>query len=227
MNSGVGPEGYFEQYYLSRDWRFYKSILSRIVAASEPGPILDLGAGCGYIVEACHRWGLSCVGLEGSENAVEIAHRRCPEIDIRQFLLSDPFPFEDNFFATVILNQVIEHLESSVADSCIREIYRVLRLGGALIIFSPSRFNKYEKRDDPTHINMYSPKELRDLLNSKGFTDIIQDDSPLPILGHNRLGRLIVLKLFRITHWERLSATANCVAYKPRPEPPEIISIVL
>lgn len=37
LNRGIGPEGYFEQYYLSREWRFYKGILSRIVEASEPG----------------------------------------------------------------------------------------------------------------------------------------------------------------------------------------------
>ena len=142
MNSGIGPEGYFEKFYLSRDWRFYKGVLSRIVAMSEPGPILDLGAGCGYLVEASHRWGWECVGLEGSENAVKIARHRCPEIDIRQFLLSEPLPFERDYFSTVVMNQVIEHLEPSVANNCIAEAFRVLRPGGALIIFSPSRFFK-------------------------------------------------------------------------------------
>jgi SAM-dependent methyltransferase len=215
MNGCVGPEGYFEKFYLSRDWRFYKGILSRIIAMSEPGPILDIGAGCGYLVEACHRWGLNCIGLEGSGRAIEIALQRYPEMDIRQFLLSDPFPFEDNHFCTVVMNQVIEHLEPSVIDSCLEEVHRVLRPGGALIIFSPSKFNQHEKRDDPTHINMYSQKDLKALLSSRGFTNIIRYDSPLPIVGNNRIGYFIMFVLFRITRWDRLSATANCVAYKP------------
>ena len=216
MNSGIGPEGYFEEFYLSRDWRFYKGMLSRIVATSEPGPILDLGAGCGYLVETIHRWGLECVGLEGSDNAVKIARQRCPEIDIRQFLLSEPLPFKCNYFSTVIMNQVIEHLEPSVANSCISEVFRVLRPGGALIVFSPSRFNKCEKLEDPTHIHMYSPGELRSFLSSKGLTGILPEDSPLPLLGNSRLGRFLMSVLFRVTRWERLSSSANCIAYKPR-----------
>jgi len=216
MNSGIGPEGYFEEFYLSRDWRFYKGVLSRIVTMSEPGPILDLGAGCGYLVEACHRWGLECVGLEGSENAVEITRQRCPEIDIRQFLLSEPLPFEQDYFSTVIMNQVIEHLEPPVLNSCVGEVFRVLRPGGVLIVFSPSRFNKRERLEDPTHIHMYSPEELRSFLSSKGFTEILSTDSPLPLLGDSRLGRFIMSALFRVTRWERLSSTANCIAYKQR-----------
>ncbi len=215
MNGGIASAAYFAQFYSSRDWRFYKRILSKIISVSDPGPILDCGAGCGYLVEACHRWGLKCVGLEGSEAGVKIARSRCPDIEIRQLHLSEPFPFENGFFTAAILNQVIEHLEPPVADNCVREIYRVLQPGGALLVFSPSRFNRRERLADPTHLNMYSPSELRSFLSSKGFIGITPADSFLHLLGDSRLALRIMSVLFRVVRWERLSATANCIAYKP------------
>lgn len=215
MNYGVGPDGYFEKHYLSRDWRFYLGIVSLIIRTAEPGPILDLGAGVGYFVEACRRWGLRCTGLEGSKRAVEIARSRSPGLSIEEFLLSDALPFEADSFSAVLMNQVIEHLEQPIADHCVQESFRVLRPGGILVIFSPSKYNKAEKQNDPTHINMFSPKELRLLLESKGFRSLEPNDSPLPLLGRNRLGRLIMKAFFQIARHDRLSATANCIALKP------------
>jgi hypothetical protein len=88
-----------------------------------------------------------------------------------------------------------------------------------VMITSPSRFNKYERMDDPTHINMYSPTELRNLVASTGFRGIVATDYPLDLLGQNYLSRKIMSLLFLLTRWDRLSATANCRGYK-RPEKP-------
>ena len=71
-NIGVGDGNYFEKWYSNRDWRFYRPILSEVIFFSEPGPILDVGAGTGLFVEAALRWGIDCVGIEGSGEAVEI-----------------------------------------------------------------------------------------------------------------------------------------------------------
>ena len=215
MNHGIGPAGYHEQHYSSRDWHFYRGILSTIIQRSEPGPVLDLGAGVGYLVEACHRWGLKCVGLEGSKRAVEISKERDPELDVRESLLSAPLPFKDNTFSAIIMNQVIEHLEPIVASNCLSESFRVLRPGGVIIIYSPSKSNAKERLADPTHLYMYSPGELRSLLESKGFSDVCSLDSPLPLLGKNRIGQLIMKYVFRLVPIDSLSATANCCAYKP------------
>jgi SAM-dependent methyltransferase len=177
--------------------------------------MLDLGAGCGFLVEAANRWNLNCVGLEGSKEAVDIALKRYPHMDIRQHYLSDPLPFVDGSFCTVIMNQVIEHLEPVVAKITIREARRVLAPGGMLYIASPSIYNKKERTADPTNIHMYSPRELKYLLSDNGFGEIMALNDPLPILGNNRLSLEITTLLFRFTKWDRLSATANFLAFKP------------
>jgi SAM-dependent methyltransferase len=214
VNEGIGSQQYYERYYSSRDWRFYKSILVDVLRFSEPGPILDVGAGTGFIVEGFLRWGIDCRGIEGSKEAVDIARSRFPETNLLQHFLSDPFPFPDQTFQTVIMNQVIEHLEPAVAENSVAESYRVLRPGGILYVTSPSRFNTYERNADPTHLNLCSPGELRTLLSEKGFLKVIPMNAPLNLLGENWVGREIMHYLFKYTHWERISATANCIAYK-------------
>src|SRR6266851_1002275 len=156
VNQGEGSQQYYEQYYSSRDWRFYRGILWDVIRYSEPGPILDVGAGTGFIVEGFLRWGIDCTGIEGSKEAVDIARKRFPQANLLQHFLSDPFPFPDQMFQTVIMNQVIEHLEPTVVENSVAESYRVLRPGGMLYVTSPSKFNQYERNADPTHINLCS-----------------------------------------------------------------------
>ncbi len=214
-NRGVAPSGYYDKDYSSRDWRWYRGLLAIAIQQSEPGPILDVGSGVSQLLEAAHRWNLECRGLEGSAEAIAIARSRCPSLKLEQHLLSDPFPLGDCAFQTIYLNQVIEHLEPAVAEACVSECYRVLKPGGLFIVMSPNKFNKHERDADPTHIYLYSPSSLKSLLASKGFTDIRALDSPMNILGQSRLGRLIMKMVFKLTKWERLSSSANCLASRP------------
>ncbi len=213
-NLGIGPPGYHLKYYSDRDWRFYSNILGRIVAYSSPGPILDLGTGCGHLIEASSLWGIESTGLEGSMEAVELAKSRVPTLDIRHQLLSEPLPFPANSYQTVVMNQVIEHLEPSVARAILKESLRVLRPKGMIMITSPSSANKAELIADPTHINMMSPSELKQMLTGIGFERVIPFNSPLPILGKSRLARGLLYVLFRLLPFDGLSASSNAMAFK-------------
>jgi SAM-dependent methyltransferase len=213
-NSGIGPSGYHRKYYSDRDWRSYSHILGRIVTYSSPGPILDLGAGCGHLIEASSLWGIESTGLEGSLEAVEIAKSRVPTLDMRHQLLSDPLPFPANSYQTIVLNQVIEHLEHSVARAILIESMRVLRPKGLIIITSPSSANKAELIADPTHINLMSPSELKHMLISIGFERVTPFNSPLPIFGRSRLARGLLYVLFRLLPFDSLSASSNAMAFK-------------
>jgi SAM-dependent methyltransferase len=215
MNSGVAPTAYFAEYYSNRDWRFYKATLAQIVRHSEPGPILDIGAGAGFLVEAAVGWGMECWGIEGSAEGIAIARERCPGINLRQHLLSEPLPFGDNSFQTVMLNQVIGHLEADMGAAVIGEIRRVLRPGGMVYIASPSRFNRRERKADPTHRHLYAPLELEALLARKGFVGVVPLNYPLEVFGGSYILRGIAYGVLRLTGWQRLSGTANCIAFRP------------
>lgn len=106
----------FLRAYSDRDWRAYKWLLAECVTYGPPGRILDLGAGLGHFVECCARFGIECVGLEGSEWAVQGARARY-EMDIRHHYLDEPLPFEDGSFGAVVCNQLLGHLLPHVAAS--------------------------------------------------------------------------------------------------------------
>lgn len=212
---GVAPSGYFEHFYAQRDWRWYAWILSHTITHSRPGPILDVGAGNGLLTEAASRWGLDAQGVEGSSDAIAQALARFPEARIRAHNLSQPLPFADASFQTVFMNQVIEHLEPDVGANTVREIFRVLRPEGLLFIQSPSCFDKYEAGADPDHVHVYRPGELARLLRHTGFEPVQARNAPLRLLGSGSAGRAVMTGAFQLLPWERLSATANFLAWKP------------
>jgi SAM-dependent methyltransferase len=207
---------YFTRLYGSRGWQFYSWVISQIIAVSEPGPILDIGAGLGLLTECASRWGLDCQGLEVSQEAIDMAISRNSNLRLGHCDLNDALPLANGSFQTVVLNQVICCLEPRLVLTVLRESHRVLCDGGVIFIQSPSRYNKQVIRRDPTIINPTSPSELRKHLMMCGFQDIVPFDAPMPLLGQSRFALLIVKALFRVTKWDRLSATASCWARKPR-----------
>ena len=210
--STLHPPELFERAYADRTWRDYRWLVALCVREGDQGLIVDIGAGLGFFVEACGRYGLRCVGLEGSGHAVETACRRYP-MDIRQHLLERPFPADLEGAAVAVCNQTIEHLEATVADHVLRETHRILRPGGLLVITSPCYYNQ-QQHAEPTHINLYTPSRLRAAVLAAGFGRYVATDTPRPILGTGRLGRWAARMAFRIWSADWLSDSADCLAYK-------------
>jgi SAM-dependent methyltransferase len=146
--------------------------------------------------------------------SIDIGEKRYPGLRLSWQYLSLRFPFEDECFQTVLLHQVIAHLEPEVARNVLSEALRVMRKGGRIFIFSPTRFDKAARRDN-TLMCPYSPSEMRALITSAGFQNVVHLDRPRELLGNNPLARVAMRTAFRLTRWDRLSATANCQASKP------------
>jgi len=47
-------------------------------------------------------------------------------------------PFDNEQFDVVLLIEVVEHLRSDILDATLREIHRVMRPGGVLLITTPN-----------------------------------------------------------------------------------------
>ena len=203
----------FERAYGDRDWNWYRGLLAKSIRYGMPGKWLDLGAGLGLFVECARRFGIDCVGLEGSEWAINEAKKRFPHIDIRQHFLEDRFPFEDNSFSTIMCHQTIEHVCPEVAKFMLKECYRVLAKEGIILIYSPCIYDKKQKVEE-THINLYKPSRLRAEVKDAGFVNIKAIDSPRMILGNWLIPRYIIKNLFKKFPLDFLSATANCISFK-------------
>jgi len=213
MSLNIHSETLFKTAYGDRDWAFYKQLLGSCVTHGKPGTWLDLGAGLGLLTECAFRFGIDCIGLEGSEYAVHEARNRVPGLDVRLHDLGKPFPLGENSIATVVLNQTIEHLDKPAAQFVLRESYRVLEPGGVLLIYSPCWYNRQERKEI-THINLYSPKTLAAEVKQACFKIVAEPNSPNFLLGKSSVGRAVVGLLFRLFPADFLSASSNCIAQK-------------
>jgi SAM-dependent methyltransferase len=119
-------------------------------------PILDFGASSGLSMIALHTTGLTDVhGVEPVKWRVDSGHRILGEMGMdpsRLLWVEDTrkLPYPDGRFGTVLANAVLEHIPQPRA-AYIRELWRVLAVGGHLVISETP--NKYLPLDyHTTHL---------------------------------------------------------------------------
>jgi SAM-dependent methyltransferase len=120
--------------------RRHRALLN-CLAAQLPsgGTILDVGCGDGkYLSDLPSH--LQRHGSDISEIHVQRARARVPEADVRT---SDGarLPFDDASVDCAYSTEVIEHVDDP--DLFVREMARVAKLGGRLVITTPSRFGLF------------------------------------------------------------------------------------
>jgi SAM-dependent methyltransferase len=103
--------------------------------------VLDLGCGSGrHILQMAHM-GLEVFGLDNSPTALSLAaHWLAEEGQTAQLVLADacqPLPFRNNSFDALISTQVIHHALLRTVQATAREIARVVRPGGEILVSVP------------------------------------------------------------------------------------------
>jgi SAM-dependent methyltransferase len=147
--------------------KLLKSILSSINVPIN-GVTLDIGCGVGSNLRALGLAGLyKTVGLDRSFYALSLAksHLNLPLIngDLNQL------PVRSKSFGLIIAMDILEHLEDDANG--IRELYRVLKNEGTLIITVPAFGFLWGIQDVVTgHKRRYSRKEILVKLRQGGFT---------------------------------------------------------
>jgi SAM-dependent methyltransferase len=163
----------YEQHHRERrdegDFVFVPERIPLIVGAVGRGKrVLDLGCRSGALTRHFLE-GNSVVGLDVDPAALEKA--AALGIEPVQANVEEPLPFEDASFDVVVAGELFEHLQ--FPDALVDEISRVLRPGGKLAGSVPNAFRVQSRlrflrgsppEDDPTHLRMFSPTALRELL---------------------------------------------------------------
>lgn len=118
--------------------------------------ILDLGCGEGWFTQSLNERGYDCVGVDIGVEDKHPFYRGSAEC----------IPFSDGYFDCVIMIEVIEHIN----PSCYKEINRVLKDGGKIILSTPvpefdliGHLLSKLKLTDPfvtPHINLVHVEEL-------------------------------------------------------------------
>jgi len=124
------------------------------------GNALDVGCGHGYVTDYFLGEGINTIGLDLSVNALLKAKIFNP---FQSLILASgvDLPFKDNSFHTVILNDVLEHINYGDGKFMMRQIRNILWPKGKLYI---SVANKYQIREPHTLLFFITwlPKKLYD-----------------------------------------------------------------
>lgn len=105
-----------------------------------PSRVLDVGCGRGFYLHVLTQ--LDFVthidGVDVNQTYLELARRAAadPRVHVQEAVI-EALPFPDNTFDFVICSEVLEHLADDSAG--LREMHRVLRPGGTLMVSVPDR----------------------------------------------------------------------------------------
>jgi len=104
--------------------------------------VLDIGCNDGELLNALYlAYKIRGVGIDFSIEALKKAREYNFSRSRYYFGDADRLPFKDNFFDSIVCSSILEHLPD--IEPCIREIGRVLKKGGKLLIYTNNSKYKY------------------------------------------------------------------------------------
>ena len=123
--------------------------------------VLDLGVGTGTLAIWLkeRRPGASVVGLDPDPDILQIARRKVRDAGVDVELVegfADRMPFDQASFDVVVSTLVFHHLSGEVKRGALREVARVLRPGGRLLI------GDFGKPRDPLQALAFLPTRVFD-----------------------------------------------------------------
>jgi len=149
--------------------------------------ILDIGAGSGALIDQIPK----AIGLDLAPKHPNVIAGDISELS-----------FKDEIFDTVFTTEILEHLDGETLNRGLREIYRILRVGGYLIITIPNNENlKHNTIRCPKcgvefhrwgHMQVFDEKRISEDLKGHGFDIVELKCLPLGFMAKHKF-----LKLFR------------------------------
>lgn len=145
----VPPERYNHKYFLSvcegyeefvaTEGRELSRRLRSAFAVAGIGPgmrVLDVGCGRGEILRHCTRAGADAHGIDYAPAAVALSRQVVMAGEAARVYQADAkrLPFADEIFDRVLLFDIVEHLYSWELDQALREVWRVLKPDGRLVV---------------------------------------------------------------------------------------------
>ncbi|MBK7214996.1 MAG: class I SAM-dependent methyltransferase [Bacteroidales bacterium] len=132
----------------------YSRCLYAYEAAAEyvKGDLIELGSGEGYGISILAPKAARYLAIDKFNTPAT-----APNVEFRQSLLPSLEGIADNSFDFAVSFQVIEHIRND--QEFIREIHRVLKPGGKLLLSTPNRLMSLTR--NPWHIREYTSDELK------------------------------------------------------------------
>jgi len=130
--------------------------------------LLDIGCGKGHQTVAFARY-FDTHAIDIANDSVELFNHLNLNVSFQCCdLENDKYPYPDDHFDVIFNKSVIEHVANG--NHFVSEIRRLLKPSGKAIILTPSWETQYLNFfDDPTHVQPYTRRGLRNILEITGF----------------------------------------------------------
>lgn len=110
--------------------------------------VLDFGCGCGATSVVLGRLGADVVGVDADGPSVAAARARAADAGVGARFVrlghAPRLPFPDGAFDCVLAYHVLEHVAPTDRAAHARELWRVVRPGGRLLVSAPNRWWPFE-----------------------------------------------------------------------------------
>jgi len=157
-----------DMYNLEKEHWWFKSkrkiIKYFIKKYGKPGSLLDIGCGTGITLLEL-KDSFEVFGVDSSKIALEFCKKR----GLKNLKLSpaEKLPFKDESFDNILALDMLEHTDDELV---LKEIYRVLKKDGTLIVTVPALQMLWTKHDEIfQHKRRYNKKELKEKLIKYNF----------------------------------------------------------
>ena len=166
-------ERFYDEYFdiEERHWwfagrrRIIGSVLDRELNVVDDRVALDVGCGTGFMLGFLGRWA-EVTGTDADSTAIAYCRKRGYG-NVRQ-LEGESLPFDDEAFDLVSAFDVLEHIPDD--GRMAREMARVLRPGGTMILTVPAYPALWGPQDEISHhCRRYGRGELRLLVSGSGL----------------------------------------------------------
>lgn len=173
-----------KDYDQKRFWPFYFSnaAVLQTVNPQESSSILDVGCGTGILLQQMAQLnkGLNLCGLDISPKMVEVTRAKLGTLAKVQQGSANNFPYADNMFDYVTCATSFHHYPNP--DNSLREMFRVLKSGGKLVVLDPFTNGRPRKVIcaildtvfDEKGTKLFAKEQMYDMFNQVGFKHIVQ-----------------------------------------------------
>lgn len=173
------------------------SFLEKI--APKKGPLFDVGAATGILLDLARRRGWQPDGIEPSSWAVRVAEEKY-NLPLKQGYF-ETTPLRENYYRAVTMIDFIEH--TPLPNEAIKKAYEILRPSGLLALVTPDIHSLTAKIAGrkwwhlrPAHLSFFSRSSLTTLLGRAGFSIFHERKYAWTFSAHYLLSRKPFLSVF-------------------------------
>ena len=177
------PSGYYDQIYyngsrIQKLWHYLKfyNFKNKIPSNNK---VLDIGCGPGTFSSFFSA--KKYCGIDIAQNQIKYAKKKYSKKKFR--VIKNKIPYPKNYFDTIVLIEIIEHLTNNEINKLLKESKRVLKKNGQMLISTPN-YNSFwpvleyilnlisKVKYEEQHINKFTKKKLYLFLKNRKFINI-------------------------------------------------------